>query len=63
MVKVTPSVERSTLKPASLVALSVQARSIRLEASGVAVRLVGAAGAGSGVAVAVLEGAESLGPS
>jgi hypothetical protein len=62
-VKFTPSAERSTLKPCSLVELSVHDRSIRLEVWGVAVRPVGGAGTGSVVAVAVPEGAESFGPS
>ena len=53
-VKLTPSVERSSLKPVSFVALSVQARFI-LPAAGVAVRFVGAAGAGRVVAEAVFE--------
>ena len=35
---------------------------MRLDEIGVAARLPGAAGAGRGVAEAVLEGAESLGP-
>ena len=53
--KVTPSVDCSTLKAVSLKALSVQARLIRLEETVVAVRLEGAAGTGSVVAVAAFE--------
>jgi hypothetical protein len=57
-VKFTPSVERSTLNPASFVALSVQARLTRLDETAVAVRFVGAAGTGCVVADAVFEYAE-----
>ena len=55
--QLTPSAERYSLKPSSLLELSAQARSIRLLLTAVAARLLGAAG---GVwATAVLEGAES----
>ncbi len=53
--KLTPSVDRSTLKPASFVELSVHARSIRLEETAIAVRLEGAAGPCVVVAEAVFE--------
>ena len=43
-VKVTPSADRSTLKPSSSIELSVQARLIRLLETAAAVRLLGAAG-------------------
>ena len=49
-VKVVPLIERSSLYAVSLLALSVQARSMRLEETAVAVRFVGAAGTGSVVA-------------
>ena len=41
-----PSAERSILNPVSLVALSVQARSMRVEEMGVAPRAEGALGGG-----------------
>ena len=62
-VKFTPSVERSTLNPASFVALSVHARLIWLDETAVAVRFEGAAGVACVVAVAVFENAEWFGPS
>ena len=49
--KLTPSEERSILKPSSIVALSVQVRVILLEETAVAVRLVGASRPGMGVGV------------
>jgi hypothetical protein len=42
--KLTPSVERSILKPASLLELSVHVRLIRVELAAVACNAVGAAG-------------------
>ncbi len=62
--KVVPLVERSILKPLSLVELSVHKRLIRLEEAVVAFRLLGAAGVavvvgvGVGVAVGVGVGVE-----
>ncbi len=53
--KLTPSVERSSLKPASLSALSAQTRSMRLVETAVAIRPEGAAGVGWVVADAALE--------
>ncbi len=51
-----PLGERSTMKPVSLLELSVQVRSIsRSPGSGVATRLLGAAGAEAVVADAMLE--------
>ena len=61
--KVAPSGERSILKPASFVALSVHFRSMRLVDAAVTVRLVGAAGAGWVVADALLLYNELFGPS
>ena len=43
-VKLTPSGERSTLKPSSLVALSVQTRLIWLAETALALRALGARG-------------------
>src|SRR3972149_11492924 len=60
-VKLTPSVDRSSLKPASFVELSVQARLMRLDDTVAAVRFVGAAGAGCVVAGAAFEYAEGVG--
>ncbi len=53
--KLMSSVERSSLKPASLLALSVQTRSMRLVDTAAAVRPEGAAGVGWVVADAVFE--------
>jgi hypothetical protein len=59
-VKFTPSTDRSTLNPVSLVELSVHDRSIDDELTAVADRLDGAAGPEAGVlAVAVFEYSES----
>ena len=63
-VKLTPSVDRSTLNPCSVAALSVQVRSIRLDEIGVAARLLGAAGPEVVVAEAVFDQAvQSFAPS
>ena len=53
--QLTPSAERYSLKPSSLLALSAQARSMRLLLTAVAARLLGAAGGATVVTVAVLE--------
>jgi hypothetical protein len=56
-VNVTPaSVERSILNSVSLSELSVQDRSISLDDTAVAIRLLGAAGVGVGVGVGVSVG-------
>jgi hypothetical protein len=53
-----PVASRSTVKPVSLVELSVHARSIRDVENGVAVRLLGAATGFGVVALAVFEYAD-----
>ena len=61
--KFTPSVERSSLKPASFVALSVHVSLIRLDEMAVAFRFDGAAGVACVVADATFENAELFVPS
>ena len=59
----TPSVERSSLKPASLIALSVQVRLIELDETAAALRLLVRRASRWVVAEAMLENAEWFGPS